>query len=134
MGSAGRDVHGDFAGGDSIRIGDIRGSQGVAIGRGAQAHVSHTVKNDHIEGLFDPVHQAIQSAGLTEAVRADLVSRLMSLRSEVEKGDDADVALARASLAALVERMPSLSPVLASWLVRTSRVSVPVQILARKML
>ena len=42
-GFAGRDLHqGDIVSGDSYNVGNITGSQGVAIGRGAQANVTNT--------------------------------------------------------------------------------------------
>lgn len=35
-------------GGDSIEVGDISGSAGVAIGRGTQAHVTQGISRDQL--------------------------------------------------------------------------------------
>jgi hypothetical protein len=79
-------VGGDKVGGDKISVGNISGSQGIAIGRGARADVriqqGPTV--DELAHLFAPL--------LAEAARenAAAVSQLQALKAEVEKGEEAD--------------------------------------------
>jgi hypothetical protein len=87
----GDEVHGDKVGGDKVKgdkisVGNISGSQGIAIGRGARADVrikqGPTV--DELAHLFAPL--------LAEAAWENVtaVSQLQALKAEVEKGEEAD--------------------------------------------
>ncbi|HEX6386330.1 MAG TPA: hypothetical protein VF177_16790, partial [Anaerolineae bacterium] len=79
-------VGGDKIGGDKISVGDISGSSGVAIGRGASASVQiqQGLGGDELSQLFAPL--------LAEAARQDpkAVAKVQTLKAEVARGDDAD--------------------------------------------
>jgi len=98
-------VGGDKVGGDKITIGDISNSQGVAVGRGAQAEVSirHGISGEQLDALFVPLLQVIarQTATQTEAL-----AKVNLLKTEAGKGQDAN----DEAMAGLVEDIVNLVP------------------------
>jgi len=79
-------VGGDKVGGDKISVGDISGSQGIAIGRGAKAEVNiqQGASSEALTQLFAPL--------LAQVAREDAtaVAKVQTLKAEVEKGEEAD--------------------------------------------
>jgi hypothetical protein len=54
-------LHGDFVGGDKIVIGDLGGSSGVAIGRGAQSSIlQQSMRSPDLVELFRSIYLSIQ--------------------------------------------------------------------------
>ena len=79
-------VAGDKVGGDKISVGNISGSQGVAIGRGASASVQiqQGPTMNELTPLFAPL--LVQAA----QVNPTAVGQLQTLKAEVAKGEEAD--------------------------------------------
>jgi hypothetical protein len=79
-------VHGDKTGGDKITVGNISGSQGVAIGRGARAdvQVQSGIGERELMQLFAPL--------LAEVAQQEpaAVAQVQALKAEVARGDNAD--------------------------------------------
>ena len=80
----GDEVHGDKVGGDKISVGDISGSSGVAIGRGAQVSVSHGLSGDEIGRIFAPLFQALRDT--PPAAQAEAIQKAESLVDERQEG------------------------------------------------
>ncbi|MBK9054263.1 MAG: CHAT domain-containing protein [Chloroflexi bacterium] len=87
----GAEVHGDKVGGDKVEgdkitVGNITGSQGIAIGRGARANVriQYGPAGNELAALFAPL--------LAQAARENVtaVAQLQALKAEVAKGENAD--------------------------------------------
>ncbi len=80
-------VEGDKVEGDSITVGDISGSSGIAIGRGASASVTTTTG-----GRGDVNYTALFAPLLTRVAGTDpaLVSKVNALKAEVSQGAGAD--------------------------------------------
>jgi len=97
-------VGGDKVGGDKISVGNISGSQGIAIGRGAKADVNiqHGVSGEALNQLFAPL--------LAQVAREDTtaVPKVQALKAEVEKGEDADDEKMADLIGDIVEAAPSV--------------------------
>ncbi len=78
--------HGNVTKGDEITVGDISGSSGVAIGRGASANVQiqQGVTGQELERLFAPLLQQVAQENDTA------VSQVRALQAEVARGEEAD--------------------------------------------
>jgi len=100
----GDEVHGDKVGGDKISVGDISGSSGVAIGRGAQVSVSHGLNGDEIGRIFEPLFRALRDT--PPAAQAEAIQKAESLVDEARKGDKANDGL----MATLVNGLAELAP------------------------
>ena len=61
---AGDQVGGDKSTGDTITVGNITGSTGVAIGRGASVHVTTGVPTEQIDSLMQPLLEIVRSAAV----------------------------------------------------------------------
>jgi hypothetical protein len=103
----GDEVHGDKVGGDKVGgdktvVGNISGSQGIAIGRGARADVriqqGPTV--DELTPLFAPL--------LAQAARENVtaVGQVKALQAEAAKGEEAD----DEKMADLIETIATAAP------------------------
>lgn len=79
-------VDGDKVGGDKISVGNISGSQGIAIGRGASANVSiqEGMSDEALTTLFVPLLQQVAQQEPTA------VSKVHTLKDEVAKGEEAN--------------------------------------------
>src|SRR5208337_2088563 len=90
--------------GDQITTGEVTGT-GVAIGRGAQAHVSHGVSPRDLEPLFAPLLAAIAQEAPAEK-KAAAVQQVQELKAEVTRGKQAD----DGKIAKLVDGLVGLVP------------------------
>jgi hypothetical protein len=81
------DVHHTSVGGDQINTGDISGT-GIAIGRGAQAHVTQGMGAADLNTLFAPLLQAVQQTPAEN--RQQAVEKAQALQAEVARGEQAD--------------------------------------------
>lgn len=79
-------VHGDKVGGDNISVGDISGSQGIAIGRNARAqvHIQQGLDESELAQLFAPLLAAVARYDVT------VVPQVQALQTEVARGEEAD--------------------------------------------
>jgi hypothetical protein len=97
-------VQGDKVGGDNITVGDISGSQGIAIGRGAKAEVTiqQGLSADEVSQLFAPL--------LTQVAREDVtaVPQVQALKAEVAKGEEADDEKMADLIGEIAEAAPSV--------------------------
>jgi hypothetical protein len=84
-------VMGDKVGGDKIQVGNISGSSGVAIGRGARATVTQGLSGDEIAKLFDSVYQRIEARPEDPTVdKEELTETVQRIEAEVAKGEAAN--------------------------------------------
>jgi hypothetical protein len=83
---------GDEVGGDKIAVGDISGSTGVAIGRGAQATVTRTgLSGDEIARLFAAVYRRIEARPEDPDVdKEELTETVRKIQREAAKGEAAN--------------------------------------------
>jgi hypothetical protein len=98
---------GDKIGGDKISVGDISGSQGIAIGRGAQSHVhiQKGIPTAELNKLFAPLlAQVTQQVPATQ--QAEAVAKVNELKAEMSKGQAAD----DEAMAGLIEEIVALAP------------------------
>jgi len=80
----GDQVHGDRVAGDKITVGDIAGSAGIAIGRGAQATAAQGLSGDEIAQAFAAL--AHQVAGMPEGVDKNIArNAVQGLEEEARK-------------------------------------------------
>jgi hypothetical protein len=86
----GRDVGGDFAGGDIFKVGDMVGNVGVAIGRGAYAEGRQTVglSDQELERVFAPLMQVVHGAPKSVQPQAERI--VEELKDEIGKGKQED--------------------------------------------
>jgi uncharacterized caspase-like protein len=84
-------VLGDKVGGDKISVGDISGSTGVAIGRGAQATVTQGLGGEDIATLFAEVYQQIKTRSEDPDVdKEELTETVQKIQGEVARGEEAN--------------------------------------------
>jgi len=88
----GDEVHGDKVGGDKIAVGDVSGSTGVAIGRGAQATVTREgLSSDEIANLFATVYQRIKARPEDPDVdKEELTETVQKIQEEAARGKAAN--------------------------------------------
>lgn len=106
IGHWGDTIHGDKVGGDQvdgdkISVGNISGSSGIAIGRGAQANVNQGLSGAELTELFAPVLQQVAQANPTA------VPQVNALKAEIGKGDDADDEKVADLITAIAEAAPT---------------------------
>jgi hypothetical protein len=90
-GVRGDKVMGDRVSGDKITVGDISGSMGVAIGRGARATVTQGLGGEDIARLFAEVYQQIKARPEDPDVdKAELTDTVQKIQGEVAKGEEAN--------------------------------------------
>lgn len=81
--TVGDTVHGDKVGGDKISVGNISGSSGIAIGRGAQAHVQQGISDDSLKAFFQIVHRTVQERPEDPNVgRAEIEAEVQKIETE----------------------------------------------------
>jgi hypothetical protein len=103
---------GDFVGrdktvhGDDIRVGNMTGNTGVAIGRGAQATVNTTtgITGAELNQLFAPLMEAVRTAPPDK--QATAMQTAEALKAETAKGNGAN----DNRLADLIEGLVDLVP------------------------
>ena len=83
-------VHGNQVGGDKISVGNISGSQGVAIGRGARATVQSGVGSKELSEVFSAIYQKIDTRSPDpEVEKEEIKDQVKRIESEVARGEDA---------------------------------------------
>jgi hypothetical protein len=95
-------VGGDKVGGDKISVGDISGSQGIAIGREARADVriQQGPAMDELTPLFAPLLQQVAQQDATA------VAQVKALQAEAARGEEAD----DEKMADLIESIAAAAP------------------------
>jgi hypothetical protein len=98
---------GDYTGGDNIKVGNISGSSGVAIGRGARAKVSTTQKSRRdvdYDRLFVPL-QTIVAAQAPE-----MSGKVNTLKTQVSLGESANDEIVANLIQDIVDAAPGSKP------------------------
>jgi translation elongation factor EF-4 len=88
---AGKKDNQDKVGGDKISIGDISGSKGVAIGRGASVNISEGIDAAALAALFGQINQRLDT--LPAANKQDVADAKLAveqIKQEAAKGDKVD--------------------------------------------
>ena len=76
-------VAGDKVEGDNISVGNITGATGVAIGRGAQAHVQQGIGGGELAEFFKIVHQRVQERQEDPNVdRSEILAEVQKIEAE----------------------------------------------------
>jgi len=133
-------VHGDFAGGSRITTDEISDSRLIVMGRGKKAPVQQTsvVKGGRLikppKLIFGELIAQIDESDLPPDLKGRMHSVLDDLRSEVERGEAGDVKNTKMMLQEISGTMPDLNRPLMNWLEGTEHVSMPIKIVARKVL
>jgi hypothetical protein len=96
-------IGGDKVGGDKITVGNISGSQGIAIGSGASAsvHIQQGVPPEQLNQLFAPLLMQVAQQNPTA------VSQVNQLKEEAGKGDGADDEKMADLIGAIAEAAPT---------------------------
>ena len=79
-------------GGDRINVGNVSGSKGIAVGRGAQATVTETlgVTGDELTKLFATVYRQIEARPADPTVDNDEIKETVGkVEEEAKKGEQA---------------------------------------------
>lgn len=87
-------VQGDEVQGDKITVGNITGSKGIAIGRGASSTYTETtgVGGEELARLFSAMNQRIDARPPDPQVdKVELKETVQKIEAEVAKGDEANV-------------------------------------------
>jgi hypothetical protein len=106
-------VQGDQIGGDKIDVGNISGSQGIAIGRGATVNVI-SYQQDNAESLADAfarIYQAVNDSAATAAQKAVAQQAVEKLEQEAQKGDLTDEAEVQQWFDVLTTMLPGAAEV-----------------------
>jgi hypothetical protein len=86
-------VQGDQVGGDKIDVGNISGSQGIAMGRGARATVTTHQQGSVAEAIavaFARLYQAVNESPATAAQKAVAQQAVEKLEQEARNGERAE--------------------------------------------
>lgn len=111
-------LHGDFAGRTAVTHGKIRGSQNIAIGRGAQSAMAHD-GGYQATSLLEAAFRQPESAGEAAAGFDQNVHHLVhALQAEADKGPDADLERMALDLHHLAALAPEMFCTVADWLGR----------------
>lgn len=100
-------VRGDKFEGDKITIGDISGSTGIAIGRGASANITKTniqARSSKVAQLFAPLQTVVSQ---TDPI---LIGKVTELESQVVAGAADNDDLVAELIADIAEGAPETSP------------------------
>ncbi|WP_420640881.1 caspase family protein [Candidatus Leptofilum sp.] len=82
-------VAGDKVEGDQISVGNITGATGVAIGRGAQAHVQQGVSGGELAEFFQKVHQHIQQRPEDPDVdKSEIEAEVQKIEAETTQNEE----------------------------------------------
>jgi hypothetical protein len=103
---------GDIAGGnifkDNISVGDITGSSGVAIGRGASARVSTGGGGNQLAAAFASIYQRLAANPENSAVKAIVTEQVQAVEAETAKGELADAVRIEGALTVIGRMMPAI--------------------------
>lgn len=105
-------------GGDKISVGDISGTKGVAIGRGASVKITEGVDSAGLVALFREINQrldALPSADKRDV--SDAKAAVEQIKQEVAKGDQADTTQLERHFRAIVRMGPDILDVVTATLV-----------------
>lgn len=103
------EVHGDRIDGDKISVGNISGSQGVAIGRGAQAQIQSGISAKELAELFSPIYQMIESRPPNPLVeKEEITDQVKRIENEVTTGEKAEPAKVERWLRNLAAMAPDI--------------------------
>jgi hypothetical protein len=97
------------SGGDQIRIGNISGSSGIAVGRGARASVSRGVSGAELSRLFEHVYRQVEERpGTSAAQKSEISATVKSVHREAGKGARADTGKIEGWLKTLANLAPDI--------------------------
>jgi hypothetical protein len=106
---------GDFVGrdqivhGDQTKVGNISNSQGVAIGRGASASVTHGLSGDEIGKLYASIYQQIKARPEDPNVdKEELNDTVEKVQKETGKGEQANPDKVARWLKSLADAAPDI--------------------------
>jgi hypothetical protein len=107
-------VQGDQVGGDKIDVGNISGSQGIAMGRGARATVTTHQQGSVAEAIavaFARLYQAVNESPATAAQKAVAQQAVEKLEQEARKGESTDEAEVQQWFDVLTAMLPEVAAV-----------------------
>ena len=130
----GDEVRGDKVGGDKIEVGGISGGTGFAIGRGAQAHVSHGLGGEEIARLFEVVYKQIEDRPKDPNVdKEELADTVQKIEKEAAKGEQANANKVERWLGFLADMAPDVLKVTAAALANpVAGVATAIRLIAEK--
>jgi hypothetical protein len=100
---------GDYVGGDNIKVGNISGSSGVAIGRGASASVS-TTQQSRRDVNYDALFAPLQSFVAAQA--PEISGKVNTLKAQVSLGESANDDTVANLIQDIVDAAPGAKPLL----------------------
>ena len=98
---------GDYLGGDNIKVGNISGSSGVAIGRGASAKVSTTQKS-RSDVDYDRLFVPLQT--IVAAQAPEMSGKVNTLKTQVSLGESANDEIVANLIQDIVDAAPGSKP------------------------
>jgi len=105
----GDEVRGDKIEGDKISVGNITGSTGIAIGRGASATVTQGLGGPEIAALFESVYSAIKARPVdADLDKAEITGMVEKIQAEAAKGEQANPTKVERWLSNLAEMAPDI--------------------------
>jgi hypothetical protein len=127
-------VKGDKVTGDVINVGNISGSQGIAIGRGSSVEIQHGMGSDEAARLFEAVYLKIETRPEDPSVeKEELKQTVERIQDEAGRGGQANPGKIERWLRALGEAAPDILVATVRAL-HSSRVNPSVQGVAEKFL
>ena len=112
--AAGRDVI--TPGGDYTSVGNITGSSGVAIGRGAHATVTTGLSGGDAAQLFPAIYTQIAASPEDDAIKETVTDKVKAIETEAAKGEQADASKIEGWLKVIAKMMPDILEVTANTL------------------
>lgn len=121
--------------GDKITVGNITGSQGVAIGRGAQVRVQAGIGAQELAELFSSIYQHIDSRPPDPLVeKEEIHDQVKRIETEVASGEKAEPAKVERWLRNLAAMAPDILDVTLGALTSPlAGISIAIQKIANKM-
>jgi len=113
---AGRDIVKGNRVGDDIKVDDITGSSGVAIGRGAHASVTTGRGSEQLAAEFAKIYQKLAASGESPAITAAVEEQVKKVEVETAKGEAADATKIEGWLTVIAKMMPDILEVTANTL------------------
>jgi hypothetical protein len=122
IGSMGDTVGGDKVGGDKIAgdkisVGDISGSSGIAIGRGASATVHTRLGSDVLATRFAAIYSQITASTEDDAIKQTVTDKVKAVEVEAARGEQADATKIEGWLKVIAKMMPDILEVTANTLI-----------------
>lgn len=129
-------IMGDKVDGDKISVGNISGSTGVTIGRGASTTVTQGSAQDlsAIAELFCSVYPTIENPKYPEPIQAVITQQVQAIEEETNNGERADVQKIENALTVIASMAPDILQVVAAALMSPIQgISVAVKKVAERM-